>query len=160
MEGIGTITKGIGGKEMIEQRPPYPKAYAIDFDDTITQTHFSDGRWLMGELVPDMKEAINAVAKENEIIIFTARPKKEWKEVTRYLAENGVIFDRIAEKPLAIYYIDDRALRPNEFIKQVKQENSIHEEEVKFMREHYLDELYASDRDPEPLRIDEFGNPF
>lgn len=97
-------------------------AFAIDFDNTISDTHFNTetGGYDMGDVLPDMKETINHLAKDHQIIIHTARPKEQWHSVTRYLAEHGVVFDRIAEKPLAIAYVDDKAMLPHEFVDKFK----------------------------------------
>lgn len=133
------------------ERPPYPHVYAIDFDDTIAQANYNNGRWLMGELMEGMKEAVNEVSRDNQIIIFTARPKKEWGQVTQYLAEHGVVFDGIMEKPLGIAYVDDRAMLPHEFVDKFKPRER---------KPIDLDEYYASEQDPYPLREDEDGNPF
>lgn len=123
---------------------PIPNRIFCDFDNTISDTQFNPetGRYDMGEVLPGMKEAVNNCSKSHEIIIFTSRPIKEWKDVTRYLAEHGVIFDGIMEKPLGIAYVDDRALRPEEFIKQQlkdSQDRSIHDEEVNYARKHYAE---------------------
>lgn len=101
---------------------PLPNKFFIDFDETIADSRYNPNtaQYDIHGLMPNMKESVNQCAKSHEIIIFTSRPVKEWSQVTRFLAEQGVIFDGIMEKPLGIAYVDDKALRPDEFVDKFK----------------------------------------
>lgn len=137
---------------MIPERP-LPNKYFVDFDNTIVDSKYNPntGRYDILGLMPDMKESVNECAKSHEIVIFTSRPVKEWNQVTRFLAEQGVVFDGIMEKPLGIAYVDDRAMLPHEFVDKFKPRER---------KPIDLDEYYASEQDAYPLREDEDGNPF
>lgn len=98
---------------------PIPNKYLVDFDGTICQTDWDGKIFAMGKPIPGMREAVNKVGEKSEIVIFTARPKKEFKLVRRWLVDNGVHFDKVSNKKVpARGYVDDRAIYPQDFIDQ------------------------------------------
>ncbi len=101
----------------MKELPPLPPRYLVDFDGTLCNTSWGETGWVMGEPMRDVIDAVNnAHNAGNEIVIFTSRPRREWEAVRSFLTENGVLFDKVRHKPLAKGYIDDRGLRPNEFV--------------------------------------------
>lgn len=93
-------------------------SYFIDFDGTLSDTHFNPdtGLYDMGEPLPYMIDAVNNCATSHEIVIFTARPEEEWPAVREWLDTHGVIYQNVTNvKEPALRYVDDRAIRPDEF---------------------------------------------
>ena len=70
----------------------------------------------MGRVIAGVKRKVNKLALTNEIIIFSARPKKEYPLMRRYLIKHKIAYDKIIKKPSAKLYVDDRSMRPDEFI--------------------------------------------
>jgi uncharacterized HAD superfamily protein len=103
---------------------PLPNRYCVDLDGTLSNTTFNEktGHYDLGTPKEDVADAMGGLALNNEIVIFTARPKKEWTEVQEWLDANGIPFDRIRKKPKARAYIDDRAMRPDELVLWHKRE--------------------------------------
>lgn len=91
---------------------------AVDFDGTIVEHKFP----LIGVLKPGVKEAMQELHKKYYIIIFSVRATwgifngypKCVEEMIEFLKQNDIPYDLIARKdcgkPLADYYIDDRAI--------------------------------------------------
>jgi hypothetical protein len=102
--------------DKMERRPPLPPRIGMDFDDTICQTKYEDGQFKMGPLMPGIKEAIDEASKDNEIVIFSARPTEEQQKMIDYLQEHGIIFSSVIKKPLFKWIVDDRSMKPEEFI--------------------------------------------
>lgn len=91
------------------------KTVAIDFDGTIVDDNFPE----IGELKPFAKEAINTIAKNNTVCIWTCRADAYAIAAYNYLNLKNIMFsyfnksphDRInpnARKIIADIYIDDR----------------------------------------------------
>jgi hydroxymethylpyrimidine pyrophosphatase-like HAD family hydrolase len=97
---------------------PLNKIY-VDLDGTLSKTHFNEetGHYDLGEVYEPVAEAItNQHFKGREIYIFTARPKKEREEIKQWLQENAIPYKKITNKKKpAIMYVDDKAVRPDEF---------------------------------------------
>lgn len=105
----------------------YHKRLVFDFDDTIS---FSKNRdWKNADPNIPLIEKINKLYNEGwQIDIFTARgslscnTRDEAKEkylggMEDWLKRNGIKYHSVSfDKPLATYYIDDKALTPEEFI--------------------------------------------
>ena len=92
------------------------KSIAIDFDRVI---HSYDDGWrdgkIYGTVVNGAREAINKLKKNYKIIIFTSRilgddQDKKKKDMENWLSKNGIYFDEILPKVLAVAYVDDRAI--------------------------------------------------
>jgi 5'(3')-deoxyribonucleotidase len=93
------------------------KSICIDFDGVI---HSYKSGWQGATVIPDAimpgaKEAINELAKSFTIVIHTTRANTEegYEATARWLDNRGVKWDTIEGKPIAIAYIDDRAIRHN-----------------------------------------------
>lgn len=112
----------------------------VDLDDTICfpNLEYTDTRRryeLASPNLPMIQSLHKAKAKGFEIIIFTARRmathqgnlekiEKDVGDVTRnWLDKNNVPYDKLKfGKPFAVYYIDDKAIRPNEFVEIMNNE--------------------------------------
>lgn len=105
----------------------YHKRLVFDFDDTISFTKNRD--WENATPNVELIRKMNKLYKEGWVIdIFTARgslscsSREEAKSkfepgMKKWLEKNGVLYHSISfEKPLATYYIDDKALSPEQFI--------------------------------------------
>lgn len=92
------------------------KVVAIDFDGTITKENLYPD---IGEIRPNAIEAIKKIQEHNQCFIFTCRQGKTLQDALLFLYEKGLnigIESRYdyevayGRKPIADYYIDDRAL--------------------------------------------------
>lgn len=104
-----------------KDRKPDHKVIAVDFDGVIAKW---DGIWrggLIGEVIPGTREALQTLKNLGfKIVIYTTRLNLQWgsevehrfKEILAWLYANRIPYDEIAisGKPLADYYIDDRAI--------------------------------------------------
>lgn len=101
-----------------------PPVCAIDFDGVLHDDHlgYHDGT-CYGSMIPGSLEAVRSLAESYKIVIYTAkargdRPLVNGKTgvelVWNWLELNGLselVAEVTAEKPRAMVYIDDRALR-------------------------------------------------
>ena len=107
----------------------YDKVIIVDFDDTLI---LHDDSKEVDKGMPNKKliEILNKLYYNHYIIkIYTSRghysassredaDKKYRERIEKWLSDNGVKYHELSfQKPLAIYYIDDKALRPNEIDK-------------------------------------------
>jgi len=99
----------------------------VDIDDTISVTTSRD--WENAKPnIPLINKLNNLKLNGWTVDYYTARgsisckTRTEAKEkyesiILKWFKENGVLFDTLSfEKPLAAYYIDDKAIRPDEFL--------------------------------------------
>ena len=100
----------------------------IDLDDTISMTITRD--WENAEPIWDVINRVNYLYDMGwEVVILTARgqlsckgdykaaDKKYRSMIELWLNKHGVKYHTLSfEKPLATYYIDDKAMRPDEFV--------------------------------------------
>lgn len=100
----------------------------VDFDDTLAVTHSRD--WENATPRWDVIDKVNALAARGWfIIILTARGsltcksrnearEKYYAQIASWLDKHGVKYNLISfNKPLARYYVDDKAITPEEFSK-------------------------------------------
>lgn len=101
-------------------------------DDTKQDTFEKYGK---AKPIPEMIESIrNAKEKGFRIVLFTARRMathngdinkviEDVEELTiNWLREHGVPYDELQfGKPNAVYYVDDKAMLPSEFIEWIKE---------------------------------------
>jgi len=106
----------------------YDKRIIVDFDDTISLT--TTRNWDTAEPIwPTINKMNNLYDKGWEVWIVTARgqlsckgdflkaDKKYRNIIETWLKKHGVKYHKLSfEKYLASYYIDDKALRPEEFV--------------------------------------------
>lgn len=113
--------------------------YIIDLDHTICYPNLNkeDSFERYGMALPNKKmiKALQKLKKQgHKIIIFTARRtlthnnniaaiiKDVGELTTRWLSSHKVPYDEIRwGKPYGVYYVDDKAIRPDEFIEMVGQ---------------------------------------
>mgnify|MGYP006921393071 CR=1 FL=1 len=116
------------------------KNVCIDFDGVIHNDSegFKDGT-IYGNIIPGASEAIKLLAQKYNIIIFTAKAKsdrplvngktgtelvKEWltkHDLIKYIKEIT------SEKPRALVYIDDKAIRFTDWSSTLNQFNILYE---------------------------------
>ena len=92
------------------------KVIAIDFDGTITKKNcYPD----IGEIRPNAIEAIKKIQENNFCFLFTCRQGKPLMDALEFLYNAGINIGiesqydyeiAFGRKPIADYYIDDRAL--------------------------------------------------
>jgi hypothetical protein len=93
----------------------YRPTVVFDFDGVI---HSYRSKWQGPEVIPDepvegMKEAIDEIRKEFEVVVVSTRCTypEGMPAIISYLSKHSIVVDRVmAEKPPAIAYIDDRAI--------------------------------------------------
>lgn len=114
----------------------YNKIIVIDFDDTISLAKTYNDIDLYAEAKPN-DPVINTMKKlykqGYKFIIHTARgwiscnedvekaDKKYRKQIEEWLAKYNVPYERLLfGKPFGIYYVDDKALQPDDFVKMFR----------------------------------------
>lgn len=112
--------------EKIRQHSFEDETYQIgvDFDGVIhaNSKGFYDGT-VYDNPIPGSKEALESLSKKYKIIVFSAKARKDrmlingktgveliWEWLKKYDMDQYVE-DVTAEKPRAVYYIDDKAIR-------------------------------------------------
>lgn len=90
------------------------KTVCIDFDGAIHR--YSSG-WKGETVIPDgivdgAAEAISKLSGRYEICIYTTRANTPEGHVAvqRWLTDHGVCWNRVEGKPIAVAYVDDRAV--------------------------------------------------
>lgn len=91
--------------------------YCFDIDDTILQTDFIDNKYYVEKENKNIIKIINRLFNNgNVIILHTARHWDQLKATIAQVERAGVEYTTIVcGKPTADYYVDDKALRPEEF---------------------------------------------
>ena len=116
------------------------KNVCIDFDGVIHDNYdgFGDGT-IYGPIIPGSSEAIKKLAQKYDIIIFTAKAKsdrplinsKTGAELVREWLEkhnlSQYVKDITSEKPRALVYIDDKAIRFTDWESALNQFNNFYE---------------------------------
>lgn len=98
--------------------------YCFDIDGTICTN--TNGDYEQAKPIEKIIEKINNLYKEGHtIIIFTARGATtgiDWKETTEYQLHSwGVCYhELLMGKPHADVFVDDKAITPEEIIKEYK----------------------------------------
>ncbi len=111
-------------KTKLLDRPLYEPTIVVDFDGTICDFAFPD----MGKPKKGVRESLEKLQKKGyKIVIHSVRTNKCWEgheqsngdtqekaieDIQDYMKENEIPYDYIytPDKPLAMYYIDDRAV--------------------------------------------------
>lgn len=96
--------------------------WAIDFDGTLATNVWETDPEGIGEPIWDMIDAVRKVHKKNErIVIWSSRPSWHEERVRKWLHLHDVPFDTllVGLKLLAVKYVDDKAMLPEEFVKRV-----------------------------------------
>jgi hypothetical protein len=94
----------------------YKPTVAIDFDGVIHVNENKDHS-ITNKTISGAKEAIDKLKEKYKIVIFSARVRSEFginkgiKDISGFLDNNDIHYDDISIcKPVAEYYIDDRAI--------------------------------------------------
>jgi len=67
----------------------------------------------------EVKEKLNQLAKDNKIIIYTSRRKKDEKLTKQWLKENKIQYHKLVlGKPKGDLYVDDKGIGVEEWLKQ------------------------------------------
>ena len=94
--------------------------FVFDIDNTILYSEIDkDGNYKLKRWDPHIVNKINELYKkgDNEIILWTGRHWNHLQITIEQLDFIDLKYDTlICGKPVADYYIDDKALRPNEFL--------------------------------------------
>lgn len=98
----------------------HSKTLALDFDGTIAE----DNKFGNGSLAnilpnPNAQRAVTKLYGRYNIVIFTVRVSPQWEDweeqviqLEAWLKENNIPYDDItSDKPKAVAYIDDKAIR-------------------------------------------------
>lgn len=105
------------------------KVVAIDFDGTVTKENLYPR---IGDLRDGVVDAINTIAKNNIVCIWTCREGKELNQAFNFLNQKNITFHYINASPydkynfkmrkiIADYYIDDRNIFADIDWKKIKQ---------------------------------------
>ena len=92
----------------------------LDLDGTICSEEKFENRQ-KAKLLDGAKKSIDILKKKNKIIIYSARGWHEYNQTFRWLKKNKIYFDQlILGKPIGDVWIDDRAIRFNNWKKIIK----------------------------------------
>jgi hypothetical protein len=87
---------------------------AVDFDNTLA---FTPDYPEIGDPNRELIKKIKFFQKDGaKIMLFTSRSGKNLKDALEWCAKQGLEFGEVVVKPRADIYIDDRALRPEEWL--------------------------------------------
>ena len=109
------------------------KQIAIDFDGVIhdSKLGFHDGT-IYGELIPGAAAALETISKTYNIVIYTCKARTDRPLINgktgpeliwEWLEKNNLesyVKEVVIEKPLAVFYIDDKAIEFTEWDKTLK----------------------------------------
>ena len=94
----------------------YKKTIAVDFDGVLHK-NTSDDYSISNTAIEGAKQAIDQLKDQYKIIIYSARVSldfgidKGMEDIKEFLNSQDIYYDEIAIcKPVALYYIDDRAI--------------------------------------------------
>lgn len=99
------------------------KKYIFDLDDTILYSRLMESkRYEISHPNTELIEIIQDLyKKENQIIIHTARHWNHLEQTQNQLAKYSVPYDTLVMgKPTGDYYIDDKGVTPEQFIKTIR----------------------------------------
>ena len=142
--GKGTVTTGTAGRfirepgekldyrvgeESVGESPAHQPTVCVDLDGTLLSYDNWKGEEVFGDPLPGAVDAMQQFRESGwKIIIFTTRANRDL--IAKALDKRGIVYDHINEnpdqpgensgKPLADVYIDDRAVRFENWDKTVK----------------------------------------
>jgi hypothetical protein len=87
------------------------KNIVLDIDGVIFEyDHYVKNEW--GTPIQDAKEMIDKLREKYNVILFTSRGEDEKEKLIEHLKQHEIEYDELnMNKPIAEFYIDDRALR-------------------------------------------------
>jgi hypothetical protein len=112
--------------------PKYRKVIAVDFDGTLSLGKYPACGPANEGLITIIKNILNHNPIERPwLVLWTSREGSVLKMAVDWLAELGIVFDAVNECPKisnfgasrklpADLYIDDRAMKPEDFIEKIK----------------------------------------
>ncbi|MDD4482689.1 MAG: hypothetical protein PHP18_05675 [Bacilli bacterium] len=88
------------------------KSVCVDLDGVLARYDGWQGIEIIGDPIPNAKEFMEVLYEKYYVIIHTTRAetKEGCQIVHRWLHKHKIHHDKIVGKPIAIAYIDDRAL--------------------------------------------------
>lgn len=94
----------------------------FDIDNTVLFSEFVDGKYYLQASNKELVAAVNYLFEMGStIIMYTARHWNHFMVTKEQLQEIGIKYHSLVMgKPVADFYIDDRATKPEEFLKLVK----------------------------------------
>ena len=92
--------------------------FVVDIDHTILHTKLVNSKYLISSVDEDMVSRINELYDEgHDIILHTGRHWDKLGETLDQLDEAGISYHTLVMgKPTGDVYVDDKAVRPDEFL--------------------------------------------
>jgi len=91
--------------------------YVIDIDDTILYSDYANKEYVLRRHNQKVLDIINDLYNNHVIILYTGRHWDHLEITLKQLNSIGVKFHTLVMgKPTGDYFIDDKSLRPEEFI--------------------------------------------
>ena len=95
------------------------KTYCFDLDGTICSLEKTESYAKALPNIAIIKKIKELYDKNNKIYIYTGRHMQKEEITKKWLEKYGVKYHHIFfNKPVAEIYVDDRAVTPDEFLKQ------------------------------------------
>lgn len=93
--------------------------FAVDIDDTLLYSEYKDGKYAVIGANFSLIEKINSLYKSgHEIILYTGRHWNHLQITIKQLRMHNVMHHSLVmAKPVGDYYIDDKAILPEDFLK-------------------------------------------
>jgi hydroxymethylpyrimidine pyrophosphatase-like HAD family hydrolase len=90
----------------------------VDIDGTLFESDCIDGEYEIRKVNREMIKRLNALFDTgSEIVIYTGRHWNHLYETKRQLDSHNIKYTTLVMgKPVADHYIDDKAVRPDEFL--------------------------------------------
>jgi hypothetical protein len=91
------------------------KNVCVDFDGVLAKYDGWKGATVIGDPFPGVKEFMDELSKKYDVIVHTTRANEPegWQAVYLWLINNNIKYYKILPKPIAVAYIDDRAVYCN-----------------------------------------------
>lgn len=96
--------------------------FCFDIDNTLLFTEYNDGVYTVKQENKELISMLNLLKLQGHtIILHTGRHWNHIKVTKMQIEEAGISYDSLVMgKPVSDFYIDDRAVRPDECIKLLK----------------------------------------
>lgn len=97
----------IGNRKINSKKP----SICVDIDGVIFEYEkYQKNHW--GNPIKGAVEALKELQQSYHVILFTARGDAERKALVEHLKKHGMVYDELnMTKPIALFYIDDRGVR-------------------------------------------------
>lgn len=89
------------------------RSVAIDLDNTLVEMRDTYCKGVLGDPIPSAAKAVRELRDSGyRVVVHTARGSDERDAIAAHLAAHGIeVNEIVCGKPLALAYIDDRAIR-------------------------------------------------